>query len=140
MPVPQRSSRSRRFLNVRIVVQQLLYDIYLLGSELHVLQHVLVAVQVVQVAANEIVHAALQQVFGHELGAGAVVTTEGHEVELELITIDLEFLIVLKLHVHVALGMGYQGVETCVPHADQDLGEPNGGIHVGGLDQQVLPA
>ena len=116
----------------------MLEGIELLLLELEGFEHGAVAVQVVQVTAHKVVPAAFEQVFAYCLGATPVVTTERQEVELEGITFFLELAVVGLFHVHVAFGVGQDGLVSVPVGAEQEVVHAHRGVHVGGLDQQVV--
>lgn len=99
-------------LNREVVGEEGVEGVELGAGEAEVVEEVFVAIEVMEVGTYVGVETLFQEFLGDELGTGAVVTAEGHQVELEVVAFIMEELVVGFVHVHISFGMGDEGFET----------------------------
>ena len=94
-------------------------------------------VAVVQVGADDIVVAVVEEAEGFFPDVLAIGSGEGAEVELELDAGVAEEGVVLHVHVGVALGVGEDRVVAAGAYAGEDGGKAGRRVVIGGLDEEV---
>ena len=108
------------------------------AGEAEVVEEIFVAIEVMEVGADISIETLFQEFFSYKFGAGTIVATQGHEVELEIITFIMEDLVIGFVHVHIALGMSDEGFEARLPDIQKDIMKVHGATHIRGLDKEVV--
>lgn len=121
-----------------VVGEEGVEEVELGAGEAEVIEEIFVAIEVMEVGANIRIETLFQEFFSYKFGAGTIVATQGHEVELEIITFIMEDLVVGFVHVHIALGMSDEGFETRLPDIQKDIMKVHRATHIRGLDKEVV--